>query len=395
MTRNIGTVARGLRTPIIKEGDNLIEIIEDTLDTIVKEDGIVLNDMDVVAITESLLARAQGNYVTLNEITNDLNEKFDNSIGVVYPITSRNRFSLILKAIANTKKNIKVFLSYPSDEVGNALFDKSLLLGKDINIYKDTLTEDDYWNLVGKDHTHEFTGVNYIKLYKSFAVNDNIEIFLTNNPEDIVKLCDEILVSDIHDRDYLKDLFKSLGAKTVYTLADIMKEPRNNSGFNEVYGLYGSNLATDDSVKLFPRNSQKFVEDLQGILKDKFKKNIQVMIYGDGAFKDPVGKIWELADPVVSPGYTSDLNGTPNEIKIKYIADTDLRNSSSEESLKAIKEKINQKDDNLFGQKESLGTTPRQITDLLGSLSDLISGSGDKGTPVVLIQGYFDNFASN
>lgn len=395
MTRNIGTIARGIRTPIIKEGDDLIKIIEETVEKIIKEDNIVLNDMDVFAITESLLARAQGNYVNIDCITEDLNSKYEDSIGVVFPITSRNRFSMIMKAIANTKKNIKVFLSYPSDEVGNALFDKSLLLGKDINIYKDTLTEEEYWNLVGENSLHQFTGVNYVELYKSYAINNNIEIYLTNNPEDIAKLCDELLIADIHERKYLSDLFKKLGVKTIYTLADILSKPINGSGYNEIYGLYGSNLATEDSIKLFPRNSQEFVENLQKILKEKYKKNIQVMIYGDGAFKDPVGKIWELADPVVSPGYTSGLVGTPSEIKIKYIADTDLRDLSDDERTEAIKEKISHKDSNLVGQNASIGTTPRQITDLLGSLSDLISGSGDKGTPLVLIQGYFDNFADN
>ena len=393
--RNIGTVARGLRAPIIKEGDDLIKIVEDVLDNVVKQDNIQLDDMDVIAITESLLARAQGNYANIDVIVKDLNNKFEDSIGVVFPITSRNRFSMILKAIANTKKNIKIFLSYPSDEVGNALFSKSLLINKDINIYKDTLTEKQYRELVGENNIHQFTGIDYVDLYKSYAINDNIEIYLTNNPDDIVEICDEILIADIHNRDYLTDLFKKLGAKTVYTLADILNKPVDGSGYNEAFGLYGSNLATDDSIKLFPRDSQAFVNKLQNIFKDKYKKNIQVMIYGDGAFKDPVGKIWELADPVVSPGYTSDLEGTPNEIKIKYIADTDLKGYSVEDSMKAIKDKINEKNENLVGSAASIGTTPRQITDLLGSLSDLVSGSGDKGTPIVLIQGYFDNLASN
>ncbi|WP_100065649.1 coenzyme F420-0:L-glutamate ligase [Miniphocaeibacter massiliensis] len=395
MTRNIGTTARGLRAPIIKEGDNLYEIIEKILDDVVKNDNISLNDMDVLAITESLLARAQGNYVDIDKITKDLNSKYNETIGVVFPITSRNRFSIIMKAIANTEKKIKVFLSYPSDEVGNSLFDKSLLIGKDINIYKDTLSEKEYRDLVGEGATHHFTGVDYVKLYKDFAINDNIEIFLTNNPNDILNYTDEILVANIHERDYLKDLFKRLGAKTVYSLADIMTESIDGSGYNSQYGLYGSNLSTDNSIKLFPRDSQKFVDGFQEILKKKYNKNIQVMIYGDGAFKDPVGKIWELADPVVSPGYTSALEGTPNEIKIKYIADADLKGLNEAEASEAIKDRINKKSDNLVGDKSSLGTTPRQLTDLLGSLSDLISGSGDKGTPIVLIQGYFDNYASN
>ncbi|MDO5017909.1 MAG: coenzyme F420-0:L-glutamate ligase [Lagierella massiliensis] len=393
--RNIGVVARGLRTPIIKKGDNLKDIIVNTLDKVNREDNIEFKDMDVIAITESILARSQGNYATIDQIKTDLDKKFDDEIGVVFPITSRNRFSIIMKSIAKTDKKIKIFFNFPSDEVGNALFDKSLLLGKDINIYNDILNEKEYRQLVGENNLHIFTGIDYVDLYKSYRPEGEIEVYFTNNPIEIAKLSKELLVCNIHDRVYYKETFKKLGIDNVLSLDDILCEPVDGSGYNELYGLYGSNLSGEDSVKLFPRDSQKFVEELQKELIQKYNVNFQVMIYGDGAFKDPIGKIWELADPVVSPGYTKDLEGTPNELKIKYIADTDLKDLKSEEALKAIKDKISHKEKNLVGNKASLGTTPRQLTDLLGSLSDLISGSGDKGTPAVLIQGYFDNLASN
>ena len=383
----------GLRAPIVKENDDLSQIVCDLLKAVEENNEAVLRDRDVVAITESLLARSQGNYVDVTAITKDLNEKFDKEIGIVFPITSRNRFSLILKACAETGKKVKIFLTFPSDEVGNALFDKELLYSSDINVYNDLLTEEEYRAFAGDKTIHPFTGVDYVELYKSYAVNDNIEIYLSNDPESIVEVCDEILVSNIHDRHHLKKLFKEIGAKKVYSLADIMTQSIDGSGYNPEYGLYGSNLATEHSVKLFPRDAQKFVDDLQGKLKDIFGKNIEVMIYGDGAFKDPVGKIWELADPVVSPGFTSGLTGTPNEIKIKYIADTKFDDLTGEDALDAIYNEIRGKETDLTGNNASLGTTPRQITDLLGSLSDLVSGSGDKGTPIVLIQGYFDNFA--
>lgn len=394
MKRYVGTSAFGLRAPIVKEGDDLSQVVIDTVDNAIKYDKVELRDRDVIAITESLLARAQGNYAEIDAITKDLNSKFDDEIGVVFPILSRNRFATVLKAIANTNKKISVFLSFPSDEVGNSLFDKELLLGKDISTNVDILNEEEYRNLVGDKCVHIFTGVDYVKLYKDLAVNDNIEIYLTNNPEKIVEKCSEVLIANIHDREYLRDTFQRLGAKNVYTIGDILNKSVDGSGFNEKYGLYGSNLATETSVKLFPRNSQEFVDGLQTKLKEKYNKNIEVMVYGDGAFKDPVGKIWELADPIVSPGYTEGLEGTPNEIKIKYIADTELSHLKGEEASEAIRNKITEKDSNLVGNQASEGTTPRQITDLLGSLADLTSGSGDKGTPIVLIQGYFDNYAT-
>lgn len=393
--RNLGVVARGLRTPIIKNGDNLHDILVDTLDKIHKEDNIEFRDMDVLAITESILARSQGNYATIEQLKKDLDRKFENEIGVVFPITSRNRFSTIMNAIAQTDKKIKVFFNFPSDEVGNALFDKSLLIGKDINIYTDILNEKEYRELVGEDNRHIFTGIDYVKLYKSYRENEDIEVYFTNNPEEIAKLSDELLICNIHDRVYYKENFKKLGVKNVLSLDNILDKPVDGSGYNELYGVYGSNLSTESSIKLFPRDSQEFVEKLQKDINEKYGINMQVMIYGDGAFKDPIGKIWELADPVVSPGYTKGLEGTPNELKIKYIADTDLKDMQGEEALDAIKDKISHKDSDLVGSNASLGTTPRQLTDLLGSLSDLVSGSGDKGTPVVLIQGYFDNLASN
>lgn len=393
--RNLGVVARGLRTPIIKSGDNLHDILVETLDKVHKEDNIEFRDMDVLAITESILARSQGNYATIEQLKKDLDRKFEKEIGVVFPITSRNRFSTIMNAIAQTDKKIKVFFNFPSDEVGNALFDKSLLIGKDINIYNDILNEKEYRELVGEDNRHIFTGIDYVKLYKSYRENEDIEVYFTNNPEEIAKLSGELLICNIHDRVYYKETFKKLGVKNVLSLDNILNESVDGSGYNELYGVYGSNLSTESSIKLFPRDSQEFVEKLQKDINEKYGVNMQVMIYGDGAFKDPIGKIWELADPVVSPGYTKGLEGTPNELKIKYIADTDLKDMKGQEALDAIKDKISHKESNLVGSNASLGTTPRQLTDLLGSLSDLVSGSGDKGTPVVLIQGYFDNLASN
>lgn len=393
MQRTIGTSAYGLRAPIIKSGDCLKDIVVESLDEAVVENSFKLREKDVLAITESLLARSQGNYASVDDITKDLNEKFDDEIAVVFPITSRNRFSVVLKAIANTKKKISIFLTYPQDEVGNRIIDTETLLKNKINTYKTTLTEEDYIKLVGGEYKHPFTGVDYIKFYKNFAINDNIKIYLTNDPLEVLKYSKSILIANIHDRNYLKDLYKEHGAEKIYGLDDILTSPVNGSGYNKDFGLYGSNMATENSIKLFPRDCQEFVEDLQKMIKDKFGVKIEVMVYGDGAFKDPVGKIWELADPVVSPGYTSGLVGTPNELKLKYIADTDLKDLSKDEALKAMKDKIAAKENSNKGQM-NLGTTPRNLTDLLGSLADLISGSGDKGTPIVLIKGYFDNLAT-
>lgn len=340
MQRTIGTSAYGLRAPIIKSGDCLKDIVVESLDEAVKENSFKLREKDVLAITESLLARSQGNYASVDDITKDLNEKFDDEIAVVFPITSRNRFSVVLKAIANTKKKISIFLTYPQDEVGNRIIDTETLLKNKINTYKTTLTEEDYIKLVGGEYKHPFTGVDYIKFYKNFAINDNIKIYLTNDPLEVLKYSKSVLIANIHDRNYLKELYKEHGAEKIYGLDDILTSPVNGSGYNKDFGLYGSNMATENSIKLFPRNCQEFVEDLQKMIKDKFGVKIEVMVYGDGAFKDPVGKIWELADPVVSPGYTSGLVGTPNELKLKYIADTDLKDLSKDEALKAMKDKI-------------------------------------------------------
>lgn len=394
MKRLVGTKSIGIRMPIIKEGDQLTDIVPNVLAEAVDNGEICFKDKDVVAITESLLARSQGNYCHTKEISKDLNGKFHDHIGVVFPITSRNRFSIIMRAICETGKKIHVFLNYPQDEVGNALFDKKILIDHKIDVNNFSMNEKQYRELVGHNTVHHFTGVDYVDLYKSFAVNDNVEIHLTNDPHYIVKVCDELLICNIHEREYYKMLFKELGAKTVYAMDDIMTASVDGSGYNPDYGLYGSNLAGDDQIKLFPRDAQAFAEKMQSILVDRFGVQLEVMVYGDGAFKDPVGKIWELADPVVSPGFTSGLNGTPNEVKIKYLADTEFNDLRDEDLSEAMIKKIENKNANLYAHKESLGTTPRQLTDLLGSLADLTSGSGDKGTPVVLIQGYFDNYAS-
>lgn len=395
MQRTIGTSAYGLRTPIIKKGDDLVSIITESTLEALEGNSLTLKEMDVLAITESLLARAQGNYCDIEDIIVDIDNKYDDSIGILFPITSRNRFSIILKAIASTKKKITIFLNYPSDEVGNRLMDTEVLAENGINIYTDTFTEEVYRELVGGAYHHPFTGMDYVSLYKSFAVNDNIEIYLSNNPLDILKHTSDILVANIHDRQNLKNLLKENGANIVLGLDDIMTESINGSGYNPEYGLYGSNLATDTSLKLFPRNSDSFVHEVQKSIFEKTGVQIEVMVYGDGAFKDPIGKIWELADPVVSPGYTSNLEGTPNELKLKYIADTELTDLDGESAMNIMKEKINAKTKEDVNSNAALGTTPRRLTDLLGSLADLVSGSGDKGTPVVLIKGYFDNFASN
>lgn len=394
MSRNIGTSAYGLRTPIIKQGDNLAEIVVDTLIDSLDDIPAELKETDVVAITESLLARSQGNFCTIDQIAEDINSKFDDTVGVLFPIASRNRFSLILKAIAKTGKRVVVFLKYPVDEVGNRLLDEEVLINSGINLYTDVLNEEEYRELTGESYPHPFTGIDYVDLYKECAYNDNIEIYLSNNPLAILDYTDEILISSIHDRNKLKSMLKDKASK-LYTLADIMNEAKDNSGYNPDYGLYGSNLAGKETLKLFPRNSEEFVYEVQQNIHQRTGVSPEVMIYGDGAFKDPVGGIWEFADPVVSPGFTSNLTGVPTEYKLKYLADNpDFPVDSRDELESVLKEKIKNKDGFDAKQEASLGTTPRRITDLLGSLSDLISGSGDKGTPVVLIKGYFDNFAT-
>ncbi|QUY64464.1 F420-0--gamma-glutamyl ligase [Helcococcus kunzii] len=394
MSRLIGTTAHGIRLPIIKEGDDLVKIVSDCFMEVVKEENINVKNTDIVGITESLLARAQGNYVTLENIVDDLNNKFTaDEISLVHPILSRNRFLNILKAISMTGKKIKIYLSYPDDEVGNLLMDRYEIMKKDINVYKDTLTEDDYINLLGKKYLHPFTGLDYTSIYKSVFDENQVEVLYSNNLDDIADNAKSILVANIHDRAFLKELFKSKGIEETYTLADIMSAPIGDSGYNEDYGLYGSNFSSDNSLKLFPREAKKFVNDVQAEILKRSGKKVEVLIYGDGAFKDPIGRIWELADPIVSPGFTDGLIGRPNEVKIKYLADNDFADLSGEEAIKAMKEKIQTKDTDDATDNTKLGTTPRQLTDLVGSLCDLMSGSGDKGTPVIYIRGYFDNYS--
>lgn len=393
MNRTQGTIARGIRTPIVKEGDNLVDIVFHSIALAVESDKIELRDRDVIGITESLVARAQGNYATTDDIAKDINKKFDDHIGIVFPILSRNRFSIILKGIVESGKKITLMLSYPSDEVGNHLMSLDKLDELNINPYDRVLTEKEYREYFGDKVFHEYTGIDYVKMYKDIG-GENMEIIFANNPREILNYTDEVLVADIHTRARTKRLLEDAGAKKVYSLSDILSESIEGSGFNSEYGVLGSNLASSNELKLFPRNGKYYVDEIQKKFKEFYGVNLEVMIYGDGALKDPVGKIWELADPVVSPAFTDGLKGIPNEIKIKYIADTELENVYGEEAVNMIKQKIYAKDQDLFGRAESLGTTPRQLTDLIGSLCDLISGSGDKGTPVVLVQGYFDNFAS-
>lgn len=393
--RAVGTTVRGLRAPIIKEGDDLVNIVVDSLLKAMDSEKFTLNHRDVIGVTESLVARAQGNYASVDDIAEDVKRKFKGDIAVVFPILSRNRFALILKGLALTGKKIYLFLNYPSDEVGNHLMDIDMMDESGVNPFTDVLTEEQYRKLFGEHIAHPFTGIDYVKMYKDLAVNNNIEILLANDARAALDYSKEVLVANIHDRKRTKKLLLNAGATNVYGLDEILNEPINGSGYNPAYGLLGSNTATETKIKLFPRESQKFVEDVQSLIKEKTGKNIEVMVYGDGAFKDPSGKIWELADPVVSPGYTRGLEGTPNEIKIKYVADNELGNLSSAEMTEAIKKRLKEKDRDKGNEGEKLGTTPRRITDLLGSLCDLTSGSGDKGTPIVLIQGYFDNYAED
>lgn len=393
MSRTQGTIARGIRTPIVREGDNLIDIVFHSVALAVESDKLELKDKDIIGITESLIARAQGNYCTTRDIAEDINTKFEDHVGVVFPILSRNRFSLILKGIVESGKKVTVLLSYPSDEVGNHLMSLDRLDELKINPYDTILDEEKYRELFGEKVFHEYTGIDYVKLYKDIG-GDNLQIIFANDPRVILDYTDEVLVSDIHTRKRTKRLLKEAGARKIYTLDDILNHSINGSGYNPEYGVLGSNLASQDELKLFPRDSQYYVEAIQEKFREFYGVNLEVMVYGDGALKDPVGKIWELADPVVSPGFTDGLKGIPNEIKIKYIADTELENVYGEDAVNMIKQKIYAKDEDLFGRAEALGTTPRQLTDLIGSLCDLVSGSGDKGTPVVLVQGYFDNFAS-
>ena len=392
MVRTVGTTARGIRTPIVKRGDDLVHIVVDSLLKSSESEGFTIKDHDILGITESLLARAQGNYAKTDVIAKDVASKFPGTIGLVFPILSRNRFSAILKGIISSGRPVVLLLSYPSDEVGNQLMDADIMDELDINPYTDVLSEKDYRRLFGEKVSHPFTGIDYVDIYRQIG-QENIEIIFSNNPRTILDYTKDILVANVHDRVKTKKILKT-GANIVYGLDDILRSPIDGSGYNPEYGLLGSNLATKTELKLFPRDSQEFVELVQEKLLEKTGKNVEVMIYGDGAFKDPVAKIWELADPVVSPGYTKGLEGTPNELKLKYIVDTELDALSGDEVAKAVREKINNNKLESNSQEDHVGTTPRRLTDLLGSLCDLTSGSGDKGTPVVFIQGYFDNYAS-
>lgn len=394
MERVVGTVVRGLRCPIVKEGDKIEDIVVESVLKAAEVEGFTINDKDIVTVTESVVARAQGNYASIDAIAKDVKAKFgDDTIGVIFPILSRNRFAICLRGIAKEAKKIVLMLSYPSDEVGNHLVDLDLLDEKGINPWTDVLTEKEYRDLFGyKKHT--FTGVDYIDYYKSLIEEYGVEceVIFSNNAKTILDYTKSVLACDIHSRFRTKRILKANGAEKVYSLDDILSASVDGSGFNEAYGLLGSNKSTEETVKLFPRDCQPVVNNIQAILKEKTGKTLEVMIYGDGAFKDPVGKIWELADPVVSPAYTKGLEGTPNEIKLKYLADNEFADLKGEELKKAISEYIINKESDLVGNMASQGTTPRRLTDLIGSLSDLTSGSGDKGTPIIFIQGYFDNY---
>lgn len=393
--RCVGTVVRGIRTGVIKRGDNLEKIVVDSVMNASSNDNFEIRDKDIIAVTEAVVGIATGNYVSVDDIASDIRNKFpNNEVGIVFPILSRNRFSMILKGIARGTKKIYMLLSYPADEVGNHLFDEKLLYKYNINPYSDCFDEKKYRELFG-NIVHEFTGVNYVDVYTEICKNEgcDIEFIFSNNPRDILKYTKDILASDIHTRNNTKKLLED--ADIILGLDDIMTKSINGSGYNSKYGLLGSNKSTDELLKLFPENGKELVLGIQKDIKNRTGKNVEVMIYGDGAFKDPIGKIWELADPVVSPFYTDGLEGTPNEIKLKYVSDNTLSDLHGEKLNKAMKEEIKKKESNLVGQNKSLGTTPRRIVDLVGSLCDLTSGSGDKGTPVVLIQGYFDNYAND
>lgn len=394
--RLVGTISRGIRCPIIRTGDDLAAIVTDSVLNAAKSEGFSLRDKDVIAVTESIVARAQGNYATLQNIADDVKTKLGGgTVGVIFPILSRNRFAICLRGIAMGCKKVVLMLSYPSDEVGNELVSLDKLDDAGVNPYSDVLTLEKYRELFGVNK-HEFTGVDYVDYYSQLIRESGaeVEIIFANRPKEILNYTDAVLTCDIHTRKRTKRILKEAGAKAVCGLDDIMNAPIDGSGYNENYGLLGSNKSTEDTVKLFPQNAQPLVEDIQERILKATGKRVEVMVYGDGAFKDPQGKIWELADPVVSPAHTAGLVGTPNELKLKYLADNDYKDLSGDALKAAISESIKSKDSNLVGNMASQGTTPRQLTDLIGSLCDLTSGSGDKGTPVVLVQGYFDNYTN-
>ena len=397
MERKVGTVSRGIRCPIIREGDDLVAMTVTSVLEAAESEGFELRDRDVIALTESIVARAQGNYASVQNIADDVKAKLGGeTVGVIFPILSRNRFAINLKGIAMGAKKVVLMLSYPSDEVGNALLTYDQLDDAGINPYSDVLTLEKYRELFG-ENVHEFTGVDYVEYYSNIVkeAGAEVEVIFANNPREILKHTDCIINCDIHTRVRTKRILNENGAKVVCGLDDILTAPVNGSGFNAKYGLLGSNKSTEDTIKLFPQECKDLVLAIQASILEKTGKHVEVMVYGDGAFKDPQGKIWELADPVVSPAFTDGLVGTPNELKLKYLADNDFANLSGAELKEAISNSIKTKQDNLVGNMASQGTTPRQLTDLIGSLCDLTSGSGDKGTPVILIQGYFDNYTND
>lgn len=396
MERKVGTISRGIRCPIIREGDNLANIVVESVLDAATSEGFELRDRDVISLTESIVARAQGNYASVEAIASDVREKLGGeTIGVIFPILSRNRFAICLKGIAMGAKKVVLMLSYPSDEVGNQLVSLDKLDEAGINPYSDVLTLEKYRELFG-ENKHEFTGVDYVEYYGQLIreAGAEVEIIFANNPRTILDYTKNVMTCDIHTRARTKRILKAAGAEHVCGMDDILTAPVDGSGCNERYGLLGSNKSTEGMIKLFPRECRDLVDEIQKQILDKTGKHVEVMVYGDGAFKDPQGKIWELADPVVSPAFTDGLRGTPNEVKLKYLADNDFKDLSGEALKEAISKRIKEKSDNLVGDMASQGTTPRQLTDLIGSLCDLTSGSGDKGTPVVLVQGYFDNYTN-
>lgn len=397
MDRMVGTVSRGVRAPIIRQGDDLAQIVVDSVLAAAESERFEIHDKDVIAVTEAVVARSQGNYATTQQIAADVKRKFgDDTVGILFPILSRNRFAVCLKGIAMGCRKIVLMLSYPSDEVGNHLIDLDLLDEKGVNPWSDVLAEATYRQLFGYQK-HYFTGVDYVEYYKQLITDAGaeVEVIFANNAKAILQYTDTVLTCDIHTRQRTKRILKENGAKKVYSLDEILTESVDGSGYNDKYGLLGSNKATENTVKLFPIRCQEMVDKIHKLMTEKTGRNVEVMIYGDGAFKDPVGKIWELADPVVSPAYTAGLEGTPNEVKLKYLADNDFASLSGDQLKEAIKDYIKEKDEkavSLKGTMVTQGTTPRRLTDLIGSLADLTSGSGDKGTPIIYIQGYFDNY---
>ena len=397
MSRMVGTVSRGIRAPIIRSGDDLVEIVTASVLEAAADDGFSIRDRDIIAMTEAIVARSQGNYASVDDIAADVRAKLGGgTVGVIFPILSRNRFAICLRGIAKGCQKVVLVLSYPSDEVGNHLIDEDLMDEKGVDPYRDVLTLERYRALFGY-RKHTFTGVDYVEYYAQLVRESGaeVEILFANDPRAVLAYTKDVLACDIHTRARTKRLLKAAGAQRVCGLDDIMTAPVNGSGCNEKYGLLGSNKSTEDMVKLFPRDCQGLVEDIQARILEQTGKHVEVMVYGDGAFKDPVGKIWELADPVVSPAYTPGLEGTPNELKLKYLADNDFAALSGEALRDAIKAEIRRKDGSLVGSMAAQGTTPRRLTDLIGSLCDLTSGSGDKGTPIVYIQGYFDNYTTD